>query len=120
MIRRFYRDAIVNLLEFPINFYDIVNEENIVPTKKDDIYTYRMDFAGVKKEDIDIEIKNNMCVISAKRVIGNESREIAKYFSIPKHVDKENISAKLADGVLEIALTENIPEKEKPLKIKIE
>ena len=82
-------------------------------------YCIEMDMPGVKKEDLDIGIKENILSISAKRkkvkkLENGESKEevVSSYeqsFNIStKGIDVENIEANLNNGVLKVIL----PKKE--------
>ncbi|WP_157154335.1 Hsp20/alpha crystallin family protein [Brachyspira murdochii] len=82
-------------------------------------YCIEMDMPGVKKEDLDIGIKENILSISAKRKKvkkseNGESKEevVSSYeqsFNIStKGIDVENIEANLNNGVLKVIL----PKKE--------
>ncbi len=97
--------------------------DNRVPNHRieedDKSYIIEMDMPGVKKEDLEIGIKENILSISAKRkkIIksenGDEKEEvISSYdqsFNIStKGIDVENIEANLTDGVLTVSL----PKKE--------
>lgn len=88
-------------------------------------YTIEMDMPGVRKEDLDIGVKENVLSVYAERKkIQKENKEnndennknneivVSKYeqsFNIStKGIDIENIEANLTDGVLKITL----PKKE--------
>ena len=93
-------------------------------------YTIEMDMPGVKKEDLEIGIKENILSISAKRKKtfkseNGESREevISSYeqsFNIStKGIDVENIAANLNNGVLMVTLPKKEELKyEKKIEIK--
>jgi len=117
----FYGDSLLN------NFFTEALEnafayeaELVYPRKKDDTYLYEVDLPGVKKEDIEIKIEKNLCTITARRKRKSETLNISRYFYLPKHVDKEGISATMTDGVLTLTVKEKIPEGEKPMIVKIE
>jgi len=96
------------------------NTETIYPTKKEDYYQYEVDLPGVKKEDISIKVEKSLCTITARRKRKNETYNISRYFYLPKHVDKEGISATMVDGVLKLIVKEKVPENEKPMIVKLE
>ena len=93
-------------------------------------YIIEMDMPGVKKEDLEIGIKENILSISAKRKKtfkseSGESREevISSYeqsFNIStKGIDVENIAANLNNGVLMVTLPKKEELKyEKKIEIK--
>ena len=119
---RIFLPALHSILDDFDNFY---NEENSIYKysdykleENDNSYTIEMDMPGVKKEDLDIGIKENMLSIYAerKKVIksddGDKEEIVSKYeqsFNISvKGIDIENISANFENGVLTLTL----PKKE--------
>ena len=87
----------------------------------------RMEMPGVKREDLDIQIDNNQLSISARRknpeVEGTylyRERAYADYhqmYTIDETIDRNNIDAKLENGVLKVAL--HLKEAEKPRRIEV-
>jgi HSP20 family protein len=90
-----------------------------------------MDLPGLKKEDLDIQLKDAKTVIirgerkmpaidaekvSARR-LERASGHFARAFFLPYEVTAESITASFHDGVLEVALRK--PESIKPRKIEI-
>ncbi|MDD2383894.1 MAG: Hsp20/alpha crystallin family protein [Sulfurospirillaceae bacterium] len=79
-------------------------------------YHIEVDLPGVKKEDISIDLNENQLVISGERNYKEERKEADYYkvessygkfqrtFALPDNVDKENLEATSADGVLEVVL----------------
>ena len=80
-------------------------------------YTVRADIAGVKKEDIHVEIEGNEVQISAEVKRESEKKEgervlrterfhgkTARRFALPQEIDEARAVAKYADGVLELTL----------------
>ncbi|SUW07476.1 heat shock protein [Brachyspira pilosicoli] len=117
---RIFLPALHSILDDFDNFY---NEENSVSKysdykidENDNSYTIEMDMPGVRKEDLDIGIKENMLSIYAerKRMSKTDDKEevVSKYeqsFNISvKGIDIENISANFENGVLTLTL----PKKE--------
>ncbi len=119
---RIFLPALHSILDDFDTFY---NEENSVSKysdykleENDNSYTIEMDMPGVRKEDLDIGIKENMLSIYAerKKVMksddGDKEEIVSKYeqsFNISvKGIDIENISANFENGVLTLTL----PKKE--------
>ena len=119
---RIFLPALHSILDDFDSFY---NEENSISKysdykleENDNSYTIEMDMPGVKKEDLDIGIKENMLSIYAerKKVMksddGDKEEVVSKYeqsFNISvKGIDIENISANFENGVLTLTL----PKKE--------
>ncbi|MBE0515055.1 Hsp20/alpha crystallin family protein [Sulfurimonas sp.] len=81
-----------------------------------DAYHIDVDLPGVKKEDISVDVENNILSISGKRETKSEVKEEDYYrvessygkfersFTLPEKVDAENIRAACEDGVLEVVI----------------
>ena len=96
-------------------FYNRMSDYKIEEDEKD--YIIEMDMPGVKKEDLEVGIKENILSIYAERkkedkTENKESVVVSKYeqsFNISaKGIDVDNIQANLDNGVLKITL----PKKE--------
>ena len=95
--------------------------------KEDDKYIIRIAIAGFKKSDVDIEIEDNTLTISAKKEDrendmefihkGISEKEFYKSFALAEYVEVKK--ANMISGILVIELEKNIPDEEKPKKIKI-
>ncbi len=98
-------------------------------TEEKDRFVIHADVPGVKPEDIEVHMENGVLSISGKRQVENaEEREgykrvervrgnFFRRFSLPDTANSEAITAKCADGVLELV----IPKQEKvlPKRIKV-
>lgn len=96
-------------------FYNRMSDYKIEEDEKN--YIIEMDMPGVKKEDLEVGIKENILSIYAERkkedkTENRESVVVSKYeqsFNISaKGIDVDNIQANLDNGVLKITL----PKKE--------
>jgi len=79
-------------------------------------YHVDVDLPGVKKEDIKVDIKDNVLTISGERHFMEEVNEkhyyrvessfgkFSRSFTLPENVDVENIEAKAENGVLEVVI----------------
>lgn len=95
----------------------------------EDKYFLTFEVPGMKKDDIDISVRQNMLTVSGKREEEKEEkdkgyirREIAsgsfsRSFTIPETVNSDSISAEYRDGLLEISMDKL--EKVKPKEVKI-
>ncbi len=78
-----------------------------------------IDVPGLKKEDIDIEVKENRLIISGERkapqektnVLRSERRygKFSRIFTLPQNVNTDAIEARFEEGVLTVVL----PKEEK-------
>jgi len=88
-----------------------------VNTREDENnYYIEVDLPGIKKEDVEISLKDNVLTISGERKFKNEVKEedyykiesafgkFSRSFTLPENADIENIEAKAENGVLEITI----------------
>ncbi len=88
-----------------------------VNTREDEkAYYIEVDLPGVKKEDIKVDVKDNILTVSGERKLKEEVKEedyykiettIGKFtrsFTLPEDADVEHIDAKSENGVLEIVI----------------
>jgi HSP20 family protein len=97
--------------------------------EEDEHYVLRADLPGVKEDDVNIELENNVLSVSGERK--HESADKGKGFyrverasgsfnrtlTLPDGVDAEAIVASFEDGVLELRIPK--PEQRKPHRVRI-
>lgn len=102
---------------------------NIDETK--DAYHVEAELPGVKKEDIDVSIKDDYLVIKGEKKSFNEEKKdqyhrvershgsFYRTIALPGDIDQENISAELKDGLLsiEIKKSDKVEKNEKKISI---
>ncbi len=93
-------------------------------------YIITAEVPGFKKDDINIEIRNDVMTISSEHKEEKEEkkegyiykershRAFSRSFRIPEGVTAEEVSAKLEDGILTIHIPKREPEKPKKIEIK--
>ena len=98
--------------------------------KEDSSFHVEVDLPGVKKEDVDIKIEDDMLVVTAVRHFKNElNREnyyvcessfgkLERRFMLPESVDTKKVDASFEDGRLVIELQKTQKAKPKTVKIK--
>lgn len=98
--------------------------------KENAAFHIEVDLPGVKKEDINLRVEDDVLVVSAVRHYKNELSsdnyyvcessfgKIERQFALPESVDSEKVSASFNDGRLEIELQKT--EKAKPKSITIQ
>jgi HSP20 family protein len=110
-------DQLINDL-FVDNFKPITYKSKIKQIVYDVIendkeYLLEIPLAGIKKEDIKVNVEKQMLNISAERIENNEINynrketffgKYEKSFKLPEDVDKENITANSVDGILKIII----------------
>ena len=92
---------------------------------EDNKWSIELALAGFSKDDIEIEVKDNVMEISGELKSednqyvykGISSRKFSKTFTLAEFTECE--SAKMENGILSITLEKNIPEDKKPQKVKI-
>lgn len=94
-------------------------------------YHVELDLPGIKKEDINVDVNDNIVTISGERKSKEEVKEDEYYkiessygkfersFTLPENVDVENIHAESQDGVLEVVIPKLEKVEKKPKKIEI-
>jgi HSP20 family protein len=124
------RDLEDKLFNFPkIRSGELSGFTPVVNTREGEFaYHIEVDLPGVKKEDINVDVSDNMLTISGERSHKKEVKEEDYYkcesnygkfqrsFTLPSDADGENISASSDNGVLEVTipkLKEKVKEKKK-------
>ncbi len=97
--------------------------------EKDGDLVISADLPGVKKEDIAIDVQDNVLILKGERVSETEASEKNFYrreratgrfyraFTLPDAVDPAKIRAAFKDGVLKVEIPK--PEEKKPQKVDI-
>lgn len=98
--------------------------------KEDSTFHMEVDLPGVKKEDIDIKIEDDILIVSAVRHYKNEVNrddyyvcessygKLERRFILPENIDSESVDASYKDGRLEIELQKTKKAKPKTIGIK--
>jgi HSP20 family protein len=85
-------------------------------SETDKAYLVEADLAGINKDDVKIECKDNVLSISAKKEEKKEeenknyhrfeysSGSFYRSFNLPGNIEQKNIAAEMKDGVLKITL----------------
>ena len=114
--------------------YDSTADSYSMPVElfdKDDKYEIRAELPGVKKEDLDIDLKDNYLTIRAKKHEEKEENdkfykksefkygEFSRSVYLPVEVNFDKIDAKLEHGVLHIIAPKMEKEKDVVKKITV-
>ena len=95
-------------------------------------YHVEVDLPGVKKEDINVDLKDDVLTISGERKTKSEINEKDYYkqecsygkfqrsFTLPDDTDVENIEANSEDGVLEVVIPKlkKVEKESKKIEVK--
>ena len=128
-------DRLTSALRLPDMSSELSNVSGFSPSvnTREGEYAYHVevDLPGVKKEDIHVDLKNNVLTISGERKSKEEIKEKDYYkkecsygkfqrsFTLPENTDAENIEANSQDGVLEVVIPKVKRSKKETKKIKI-
>ncbi len=125
-------NSIINSVEAKRDEGSLVAFIPSVNTREDDnAYYVEVDLPGVKKEDIDIDVEDNVLTISGERKFNKEEKEndyyriesqygkFSRSFSLPEKVDVDKIHAESKDGILEVVVPKLKEAQKKSKKIKI-
>ncbi len=83
-------------------------------------YYFKFDLPGVPKDQIKVELNNNVLTVSAERKEEKETNESKKHyvselfygsylrsFTLPNDIDEKKVDAKYEDGVLKLTIPKN-------------
>lgn len=114
---------------------DVTNVTGFTPSvnTREGEYAYHVevDLPGVKKEDINVDLKDDVLTISGERKTKTEIKEKDYYkkessygkfqrsFTLPENTDIENIEANSEDGVLEVVIPKLKKEDKETKKIEV-
>lgn len=87
-----------------------------------DNYYARFELPGVKKDDLKIEVHNQLLTVTAERREtadgeGERSLTLSRAISVPEGVNDDAIGAKLEDGILTVTLPKQEHRKPKVIEI---
>ena len=97
--------------------------------KGSDGFAIEVDLPGVNKEDIQLQVEENILTVKAVRKMKNEVKKedyylcessfgiISRSFMLPEGIDKEKINAKYKDGRLYISLEKEESRKAKSIAV---
>jgi HSP20 family protein len=95
----------------------------------DEAFILRADLPGMRQEDVNIEIEDSTLTVSGERRSESEHHEgsyhrverafgsFSRSLTLPKGVDADAVTAKFADGVLEVRIPK--PEMARPRRVEI-
>jgi HSP20 family protein len=90
----------------------------------------KADLAGVKPEDVHIEVENNVLTVRGERKLEHEEKKkgyhrveraygsFSRSFALPDTVDSERIDAAFKDGVLNLTIAKRPAAQKKQIKVK--
>jgi HSP20 family protein len=94
-------------------------------------YELTADLPGLKKDDIKIEIHDNVLTLHGEKKLEEEKKdknyrlceryygEFLRTFTLPENVNKDGIEAEFKDGVLKLAIPKVEKAKPKQIEVKV-
>lgn len=126
MLDRFFDDTIQ---ASPWTMSGFVPQVDVSETKTH--YHYQVSVPGMKKEDISINVNDNLLTISGERKFEDEKKEEGQYhlvenrygsfsrtLTLPGNADADNIEAKYENGILDISVKKTKESSGKEIKVK--
>ena len=98
----------------------------------DEAIILKAELPGIKKEDVSVEIKDNVLTLRGERIEDKEIKEgnyfrkercfgtFSRAFNLQHRVQPDKIKAKFKDGILEIEIPKPEEEKPKQITVKVE
>jgi HSP20 family protein len=125
--RELLRDSMIpnhmmNLFDSMLNETAGKFERNVYFTPRTDVventksFEFQVSLPGLKKDEIKIEVDGDVLTISGERKLNNENKDekrhivesfygkFSRSFNLPENVDKQNIDAAFADGILTLSI----------------
>jgi HSP20 family protein len=99
--------------------------------EQEDRFEITADVPGMKKEEIDIEVRDNVLTIKGERKLEKEEENtnyhicersygtFQRAFTLPENVTTADIEAEYADGILRLTVPKAEPEKPKEIRIEV-
>ena len=99
--------------------------------EQDGGYELVADLPGLKKEDIKIEIQDNLLTLRGEKKLEDEKKdknyrlseryygEFARTFALPENVNRDGIVAEFKDGVLKLEIPKTEKAQPKQIEVKV-
>lgn len=116
---RFFNDCWGPLLSVPTSWHPPVDYG-----EDDEKYMLSLEMPGVAKDDVEINIENNILKISGEKKRTDHHRterlygKFTRSFTLPDSVDRDAISAEFKDGILSLSVPKRPEVKPKNIPIK--
>lgn len=128
--RLFENDFLSDTLRGTDGFSDWNPTTDIYETK--DNYVFKIEVPGLSKDDIEVDLKENVLTISGEKKEDKEVKKenyhrvesfygsFSRSFTIPKDIDSKKIDAQMKNGILELKIgkAEEVKAKKIPISIK--
>jgi len=100
-------------------------------TESEDAYTIEADLPGMKKDDIELVVVDNVVTLKGERKFEHENKaegyhrferrygSFQRAFEVPGGFDSDKVTASFEDGVLRVALPKREDAKPKQIQVKV-
>lgn len=125
LMREMLRDPFSSMMPIPS---DLAAAFEVRETE--DAFVFKADVPGIKKEDIEINLRGHRLTISGKRDQEVEDKSNDRYytyersygsfqrvFTLPEHVDLDHIRSNLQDGVLSVVVPKTAGAQSRKIEI---
>jgi HSP20 family protein len=128
-IERVFGDSLVNNYDKDSELTTWHPLTDIYETKDD--YVFKVEVPGLKKEDVKVELNNNVLAITGEKKVSDEinkesfhrteisTGKFSRSFNLPKNIDSKKIDAKMKEGILELKVGKLEEVKPKEISISI-
>ena len=118
-----YRHLSKSFNELMDEFFEPINARttnNLTPKvdirENEQEFEFLLELPGVRKEDLQIELEQDVLYVSGERKVAEETKEtnvhimeqfygsFHRSFHLPQGLDKENITAQCQDGILRLTI----------------
>ena len=118
-----YRHLSKSFNELMDEFFEPINARttnNLTPKvdirENEQEFEFLLELPGVRKEDLQIELEQDVLYVSGERKVAEETKEtnvhrmeqfygsFHRIFHLPQWLDKENITAQYQDGILRLTI----------------
>jgi HSP20 family protein len=120
-VKRTQRRSIFDSLFDDSLFENVFTTFGVHQAKNEDgSISMAVDLPGMKEDDINIYLDDNVVTIKGERKTLNSTYTVDKSFTLPENCDTENLKAELKNGVLTLTLAmKPLPAAPEPKKIPI-
>jgi len=96
-----------------------------------DSYKFNVELPGFKKDDVAVEVKDNVLIIKGEKKMDNEVKKenyhrierfygsFQRSFQLPQNIEPNKIKAKMDNGVLEITIPKSEKAKAKTIPVEV-
>ncbi len=124
-----FLDQVLSSGKLPQQNFTKIKDIKFEVKEKDNQYLVHFDLPGVKKEEVSIEVEDNVLKVSVERkqdfdeqnekIIHSERYygKMERLLRFNEFLDSENISASYKDGVLNLILPKKVQSKSKKISV---